>query len=119
MQLCPRELQWLISITFLYGNCTDQVLRLLEPLISFRNRRRIAFATKIMTPIIEERRAIIEHNMKNKEDQLDVPVRCTINRSCNISSLCVPELIYHLRIGGPAPTPRGGSYKNRPSMRQY
>lgn len=57
VQLCPRELQWL-----------------LEPLISFRNRRRLAFARKILTPIIEERRAIIEHNMKNKQDQVDVPV---------------------------------------------
>jgi len=56
MQICPRELQWL-----------------LEPLIAFRNRRRIAFAAKKLRPIFEERKAIIEHNMKNKEDQMKVP----------------------------------------------
>ena len=57
------------------------MLRLIEPLIAFRNRRRLAFAAKKMRPIIEERQAIIEHNMKNKEHQMNAPVRCNINQS--------------------------------------
>ena len=52
--------------------------RLVEPLVSFRNRRRMAFAATKLTPIIEERKAIIERNSKG--DSLEEPV-CRIPAS--------------------------------------
>ncbi|KAF8432587.1 cytochrome P450, partial [Terfezia claveryi] len=56
VQLFPQEMRWLV-----------------EPLLSFRNRRRIAFAAKKLTPIIEERKAIIERNSKDESSSPEEP----------------------------------------------
>ena len=101
-------------VTF-HRTCTNQILRLIEPLIAFRNRRRIAFAAKKLKPIFEERKAIIEHNKKN-EKQIKAPVRHNANYPLIV--FLVPGLTYLLGIGGPASTYHRGSRKIGPPNQQ-
>ncbi|KAF8428991.1 cytochrome P450 [Tirmania nivea] len=56
VQLAPKKMRWLV-----------------EPLVSIRNRRRLAFAARKLTPIIEERRAIIERNSRDESNTLEEP----------------------------------------------
>ena len=61
--------------------------RLVEPIIAFQNRRRLNFAMKKLRPLLEERKAIIEHNSREKDNQLEEPVGNSCSSLTNLDVL--------------------------------